>query len=330
LDEKKWREAASFAEAFRVLVKEMNFDESQIIELALFVQLYVGEPLLEIATRFTGKTRLASEDRKFLERIAEEVKEGRRISEQAERASHRAERRAKEAAERALRNPTTLLWNIDGFHQRLSFHLRDRRTPAWALFYFDLRSFKFWNENFGHNAGSLALRAFADLLRGQIRAEDRADAANLHGDEFALLVPINRDKPEEVIEDAEIIARRVVGAIDSCDWWFAVAELAKGLDVVNPLNGTMRAADPICADMGVACWITSEEAHPTRETVKDVAEKYLGRADRSMKASKDVAHRLNFSQSSYQVVLFEWENDGFLRTSHPVRTNLPEIPSADE
>lgn len=71
-----------------------------------------------------------------------------------------------------------------------------------ALFFLDLDDFKLVNDTYGHAAGDQALKAVADILKRNIRAEDHA--ARIGGDEFVVFLS---DIPSpEVAKDC---ARRI-------------------------------------------------------------------------------------------------------------------------
>jgi diguanylate cyclase (GGDEF)-like protein len=62
-----------------------------------------------------------------------------------------------------------------------------RKKYQLTVVLFDLNNFKQINDRFGHSAGDIALKAFADRLTGASRQGDVA--VRLGGDEFMLLLP---------------------------------------------------------------------------------------------------------------------------------------------
>ncbi|MDP9018408.1 MAG: GGDEF domain-containing protein, partial [Candidatus Eremiobacteraeota bacterium] len=62
-----------------------------------------------------------------------------------------------------------------------------RGNHRGVLLYMDLNGFKQVNDTFGHKAGDVVLRDFADRIRTVLRAEDFF--ARLGGDEFAVVMP---------------------------------------------------------------------------------------------------------------------------------------------
>lgn len=61
-----------------------------------------------------------------------------------------------------------------------------RYKRNFALLYVDMDHFKRVNDNFGHEAGDILLKAFAQTLKDQLRSTDLA--ARIGGDEFAVLL----------------------------------------------------------------------------------------------------------------------------------------------
>jgi diguanylate cyclase (GGDEF)-like protein/PAS domain S-box-containing protein len=73
----------------------------------------------------------------------------------------------------------------------------------------DLDNFKMINDNFGHHAGDLALKAFAEICRGEIRESDIF--GRLGGEEFGLMLP------ETTIEEAQVLAERILKATNALE-----------------------------------------------------------------------------------------------------------------
>ena len=73
----------------------------------------------------------------------------------------------------------------------------------------DLDNFKMINDNHGHHAGDLALKAFAEICRGKIRESDIF--GRLGGEEFGLMLP------ETAIQDAQVLAERILRATNALE-----------------------------------------------------------------------------------------------------------------
>ena len=79
-----------------------------------------------------------------------------------------------------------------------------KKGDTFSLLFLDLDNFKYYNDNFGHAAGDLVLRLFADLLQKSLRASDTA--ARYGGDEFLILLP-NTDETGALTLATRILER---------------------------------------------------------------------------------------------------------------------------
>lgn len=88
----------------------------------------------------------------------------------------------------ALVDPLTGLYNRRYAERRLKEEVAraERRGYSLTLVLFDLNDFKQINDRYGHPAGDLVLKEFADRLGKAVRVADLA--ARLGGDEFMLLL----------------------------------------------------------------------------------------------------------------------------------------------
>lgn len=105
-----------------------------------------------------------------------------------------------------LTDPLTGLSNrrmADAFLKRHWAQLERRQTPLSCLI-IDLDNFKQINDQFGHDAGDMALRTFSAVLKHQVRQEDLA--VRLGGDEFLVVCPLARQ------QDLEMLRQRLLGA----------------------------------------------------------------------------------------------------------------------
>ena len=94
---------------------------------------------------------------------------------------------------------------------RQAISMAKRHGNAMALLYLDLDRFKAVNDTLGHDAGDELLKEVAQRLLRSIRDSDTL--ARLGGDEFAILLTEVREE-----EDAVIVARRVVDALQQSVW----------------------------------------------------------------------------------------------------------------
>lgn len=108
----------------------------------------------------------------------------------------------------ATHDPLTGLHNRLVFQQRIQDEIEraDRYGHSLALFMLDIDLFKKVNDRYGHCAGDAVLKAFARVLRDNVRATDFV--ARYGGEEFTVLLP------ETSLDAAAVLAdrlRRVIG-----------------------------------------------------------------------------------------------------------------------
>ena len=117
------------------------------------------------------------------------------------RLAHELKEEKAKAEENARTDFLTGLQNRRAFYEdgeRLLRSLELSGRPA-AVLMFDIDHFKQINDRYGHAGGDVAIRAVAELIRGQLPVGDLA--ARLGGEEFALLLP--DVKLEEAVATAE-------------------------------------------------------------------------------------------------------------------------------
>jgi len=89
----------------------------------------------------------------------------------------------------SIRDPLTGLFNRRFMEESLELELRRaaRNQRPLGMIMIDLDHFKYFNDNFGHEAGDLLLKELGALLKGNIRGEDIA--CRYGGEEFTLILP---------------------------------------------------------------------------------------------------------------------------------------------
>ena len=89
----------------------------------------------------------------------------------------------------SIRDPLTGLFNRRFMEESLELEIRraSRNQRPLGMIMIDLDHFKYFNDNFGHEAGDLLLKELGALLRGNIRGEDIA--CRYGGEEFTLILP---------------------------------------------------------------------------------------------------------------------------------------------
>lgn len=115
------------------------------------------------------------------------------------------------------RNKTDLLTGVlnrAGLFERLKkqFRLMQREPKqSFALCYFDLDHFKYFNDQFGHELGDRVLKNLVHCVNDQLRATD--ELGRVGGDEFIILL---RDARES---DLAHLLERLRASVASTHWW---------------------------------------------------------------------------------------------------------------
>ena len=115
------------------------------------------------------------------------------------------------------RNKTDLLTGVlnrIGLFDRLKKHFAQmQRNPAspFALCYFDLDHFKYFNDTFGHELGDGVLKNLVQCVDGHLRGSD--ELGRVGGDEFIILLH------DTGVEEARALVERLRKIIAAPDWW---------------------------------------------------------------------------------------------------------------
>lgn len=179
--------------------------------------------------------------------------------------------------DRAHRDPKTRLMNFRRFIERLEQFLETEQRGHWcAVGLVDIRSFKKFNDTYGHALGDRIIERVARLLCEQIRAQDivAQDGASdesheLHarfgGDEFCFLIPDLTNA-----HDGWIIAERFRTSVDRHDWTREDDRLTAGC---------------VSVDVGVVS-LSLGPVEQRRLVARQLAHDLLARADRAMYLAK--------------------------------------------
>ena len=178
--------------------------------------------------------------------------------------------------DRAHRDPKTRLMNFRRFIERLESFLEIEQRGHWcAVGLVDIRSFKRFNDTYGHVLGDRIIERVARLLCEQIRANDivaqdgSADESHeLHarfgGDEFCFLIP-----DLTAAHDGWIIAERFRTAVERYNWTQEDERLTGG----------------VLVDVGVVS-LQLGPVDQRRLVARQLAHDLLARADRAMYMAK--------------------------------------------
>jgi diguanylate cyclase (GGDEF)-like protein len=113
--------------------------------------------------------------------------------------------------EQALTDGLTGCFNRRSFEMQLErdLHLATRMRQPLSLIMLDVDKFKLVNDTYGHDAGDMALRTLAEVLREELRGVDTA--ARYGGEEFAVILP------QADLDGALIVAERLRNRIEQTE-----------------------------------------------------------------------------------------------------------------
>jgi diguanylate cyclase (GGDEF)-like protein len=141
----------------------------------------------------------------------------------------------------AMRDDLTRLFNRRYFFERLERELETARgfqRPVSVLLV-DVDQLKAVNDTYGHTTGDEVLANFGQFLLSQTRASDVP--ARIGGDEFAIILPIPRER-------GEVMINRIQKALESTDL-IDQAELTLRLSASLGLSGFPWGGDTVDAIM---------------------------------------------------------------------------------
>ena len=107
----------------------------------------------------------------------------------------------------AMVDGLTGIYNRRWFDKAMNRHLNryERSREPFTLCMVDVDHFKHYNDNYGHQAGDVALSTLAKVLGESIRPTDFV--ARYGGEEFAVILPGTQ------VENAEVVAKRLCDAV---------------------------------------------------------------------------------------------------------------------
>ncbi len=100
--------------------------------------------------------------------------------------------------EMASKDALTSLYNRRFFEDNLKRVMDKQEEEVYSLIFMDLDDLKLVNDRFGHIAGDMLLKSFAEIIKRSIREGDIA--ARWGGDEFAIIVKGNIEVANKVAE----------------------------------------------------------------------------------------------------------------------------------
>jgi diguanylate cyclase (GGDEF)-like protein len=154
------------------------------------------------------------------------------------------ERVNSDATRQAMIDPLTGVYNRQTMAQlaNLAIEKAGARGDSLALMSIDIDHFRQFNEDFGYDAGDLAVCHVIDLVREVMRSSDVI--ARVAGEQFVVL--LSDTDEAEALEMAERMRRRVDESGFTCGGWPAPLQISIGvaeLDAESSFDDLLRAAN---------------------------------------------------------------------------------------
>lgn len=144
---------------------------------------------------------------------------------------------------------------IESISARAFKHSNDNNRPLTVMF-LDIDHFKQVNDRYGHQAGDIALKHFAKILRKA--AGKGCYVGRYGGEEFVVIMP---------------------GV--TTDIGLTIAERIRALLHDNPIKVAAGIMVPICASVGIATHIPGQKEFPSAERLMDAADKTMYQAKKN-------------------------------------------------
>jgi diguanylate cyclase (GGDEF)-like protein len=154
------------------------------------------------------------------------------------------ERVNSDATKQAMIDPLTGVYNRQTMAQLANLAIENARpqSDSLVLMSIDIDHFRQFNEDFGYDAGDLAVCHVIDLVREVMRSSDVI--ARVAGEQFVVL--LNDTDETDALEMAERMRRRVDESGFTCEGWPAPLQISIGvaaLDTESGFDDLLRAAN---------------------------------------------------------------------------------------
>lgn len=143
----------------------------------------------------------------------------------------------------AITDYLTVLYNREGFYQKMKEWVEEELIQDITFLYIDLDNFKYYNDTFGHAAGDRILKEVADILR--LLSRDYGFAARYGGDEF--LISLKFVDKERALALGEDILYAIKGQKGFAD---IITEMT-GQNIVIPREKELSCSIGIAAMRGI-------------------------------------------------------------------------------